>query len=102
MSFEPFFVIAFSLPLVWRSVANIADEVTAFDGASVVRAWAVAGDLEVVDWHIDGDDVTLVVAGPTAPSGVDQLAGALAVKVGHPVALEVTYQPVVHYEADAD
>lgn len=90
-----------SLPLIWRSAQNIAAEVTAIEGAPVVRAWAVAGDLEVIDWHVDGDHIDLVVAGPQAPTDVDQLASALAIKLGHQVTLDVTFQPVVHYEAGA-
>ncbi len=94
-------LILISLPLVWRSAENVSAELTALDGAPVVRAWAVPQGLSVLDWTIDGAHVELLVAGPTAPTGVDQLATALGVKVGHPVDLEVTYQPVVHYQAGA-
>jgi len=92
-------LVLISIPLVWRSAQNIAADVTALNGASVVRVWATPQVLEVIAWNVDGNHIQLVVAGPNAPEGVDALATALAAKSGHPVELEVTYQPVTRYHS---
>jgi uncharacterized hydrophobic protein (TIGR00271 family) len=92
-------LVLISLPLVWRSAQNIAAEMTAIDGAEVVQAWTTPQGLSVVDWTIEGDRMELIVAGPTAPTGVEALAVDLAAKVGHPVDLAVSYEPVIRYEA---
>jgi len=49
---------------------------------------------------VDGEQITLTVAGPQPPTDVAALATAMAAKLGHPVHVSVTYQPVTHYEAD--
>jgi uncharacterized hydrophobic protein (TIGR00271 family) len=93
-------LVVISLPLVWRSAQNIAAEVTALDTTRIVTVWAEANAVDVVDWHVDGEQITLTVAGPQPPTDVDALATAMAAKLGHPVHVSVTYQPVTHYEAD--
>jgi uncharacterized hydrophobic protein (TIGR00271 family) len=93
-------LVVISLPLVWRSAQNIAAEVTALDTTRIVTVWAEANAVDVVDWHVDGEQITLTVAGPQPPTDVAALATAMAAKLGHPVHVSVTYQPVTHYEAD--
>ena len=92
-------LVLISLPLVWHSAQIISSEVTALGGTPVVEAWADANGVEVVDWHVTGDQIDLVVAGPEPPTDVDGLATALAAELGHPVDVTVTYQPVTRYEA---
>ena len=59
-------LVLISLPLVWRSAQNIAAEITALDTTRIVTVWADANDVEVRDWHVDGDQINLIVAGPRA------------------------------------
>jgi uncharacterized hydrophobic protein (TIGR00271 family) len=92
-------LVLISIPLIWRSAQNISAEITALDGESVVRVWATPQGLAVVDWHVDGQRIRLDVTGSAAPEGIPALAAGLAAKLGHPVVLEVSYQPSTRYEA---
>lgn len=93
-------LVLISLPLVWHSAQTIAAEVTALEATPVVEVWAEANAVEVVEWHVDGDQIDLVVAGPEPPTDVAGLATAMATELGHPVNVSVTYQPVTRYEAE--
>ena len=93
-------LVLISLPLVWRSAQNIAAEVTALDTTRIVTVWSEANGVDVVDWHVDGEQINLTVAGPEPPTDVAALATAMAAKLGHPVHVSVTYQPVTLYEAE--
>ncbi len=78
-------LVLISLPLVWHSAQTIAAEVTALEATPVVEVWAEANAVEVVEWHVDGDQIDLVVAGPEPPTDVAGLATAMATELGHPV-----------------
>jgi uncharacterized hydrophobic protein (TIGR00271 family) len=93
-------LVLISLPLVWRSGQNIAAEFTALETTRIVTLWAEANDVEVRDWHVDGAQIDLLVAGPMPPTDINALATAMAAKLRHPVHVSVAYQPVTLYEAD--
>jgi uncharacterized hydrophobic protein (TIGR00271 family) len=95
-------LVLISLPLVWRSAQNVVAEVTAIQATPAVNAWAVANGVEVADWHVDGQRIALIVEGPEPPADIEGLATAIATKLGHPVDLSVTYEPVTRYEAAGD
>jgi len=91
-----------SLPLVWRANQNIANSVHADAGAPVVKAWIGDRDLEVTAWLVDGEDVTLKLAGVDAPPNATELATSLAAAFGTPVVLRVEYEPIQRYDANAN
>jgi uncharacterized hydrophobic protein (TIGR00271 family) len=94
-------LVIIAIPLLWTGIERANEWVRATTGAPYVRAWIGDRDLEVREWSIAGDSVTLVLTGPDAPGDVDELAAALAAAFGAPVALDVEYVGSVRERADA-
>ena len=82
-----------AMPLVWHAVDVARATIESTTGAPLVREWIGARDLEVTSWSIEGDAVTLDLAGPEAPADAAPLAASLAEAFGRPVDLEVNYVP---------
>jgi uncharacterized hydrophobic protein (TIGR00271 family) len=95
-------LILVAIPLAWRAFQTVEAQLTAIEGAPVVRAWIGDRDLQVTDYSIDGEAIDLVVAGSTIPDDVPALASSLATTLGHPVDLTVVYVPRVRVRAVAD
>jgi uncharacterized hydrophobic protein (TIGR00271 family) len=93
-------VVAIPLALNGFEVARRAILTTT--GAPYVRAWVDTNGLQVVDWAIDGDAVTLRVTGPSQPPDPAPLAGELASAYGFPVELTVAYIPETTTTVTAD
>jgi hypothetical protein len=68
-------------------------------GAPIVREWIGALDLEVTSWAIDGDAVTIDLAGSDPPPDAEVLAADLAAAFGAPVDLTVDYVAVLRQES---
>jgi hypothetical protein len=58
-------------------------------------------DLEVREWTVSGDTVSLLLAGPDAPGDPQVLASSLAAAYGGPVKLEIEYVPTVRQRVEA-
>jgi uncharacterized hydrophobic protein (TIGR00271 family) len=94
-------LVIISIPLAVTGFDRARDWIRATTGAQYVRAWVGDRDLRVTEWSVDGDAVTLVMAGPDAPAPAAELASSLASAFGGPVALEIQYVPTVHERATA-
>jgi uncharacterized hydrophobic protein (TIGR00271 family) len=94
-------LIIISIPLAARGVEAVQTTIRSTIGAPIVREWIGDRDLEVASWSIEGDTVTLDLAGPDAPAPAASLAASLARAFGHPVDLEVTYVPAAVDHATA-
>ena len=94
-------LIIISIPLAARGVEAVQATIQSTIGAPIVRAWIGDRDLEVVSWSIDGETVTLDLAGPDAPADATSLAASLAEAFGRPVDLEVNYVPATVERASA-
>jgi len=92
-------LVVIALPLGWRAFENVTSVVDTQRAAPVVRAWLSEQDLTVSSYDVAGEAMRLTVTGSTAPTDVPVLATALAVAVGHPVALTVEYVPLLRIEA---
>jgi len=86
-------LVAVSVPLVWRAVESVRVTLTEQAAAPVVMAWLGGSDVEVTGYSVKGDSITLRITGPSQPGDTASLAQALAVKLGHPVDLEVQWVP---------
>jgi uncharacterized hydrophobic protein (TIGR00271 family) len=94
-------LVIIAIPLVVTGVDRANDWIRATTGAPYVRAWVGDRDLQVTEWSIEGNTVTLVLSGPDAPAPAAQLATSLATAYGGPVALQVRYVPTVDERAEA-
>ncbi len=83
-----------SIPLVSRGIERLQVTVRSTIGAPIVRDWLGDLDLEVTDWSIDGDVVTITVTGPDQPAPAAPLAASLAKAFGQPVDLIIDYVPI--------
>jgi uncharacterized hydrophobic protein (TIGR00271 family) len=86
-------LVAVSVPLVWRAADSVRTTLDEQAAAPVVKAWLGDGELEVAGYSIQGDSIALRLTGPKQPGDTASLAQALAVKLGHPVDLEVEWVP---------
>jgi uncharacterized hydrophobic protein (TIGR00271 family) len=82
-----------AIPLAWHAVGVARATIESTTGAPIVRDWIGDRDLQVTAWSIEGDAVTIDLAGPDAPADAAPLAAALAEAFGRPVDLEVNYVP---------
>lgn len=94
-------LVVISLPLAWRAVQNIENTVHASAGAPIVEAWIGDRDIEVRAWLVDGDDVTLDLAGVDVPGSAAELAKSLAAAFGSPVVLRIEYEAMERFDATA-
>lgn len=87
-------LVIISIPLAWHGIETARGWIRATTGAPYVRAWIGDRDLEVREWTIAGNAVSLVLTGPDAPPDAASLAASLATAFGAPVDLEVSYVPM--------
>jgi uncharacterized hydrophobic protein (TIGR00271 family) len=86
-------LVAISIPLLATGVQRVTDTIRSTTGTPHVRAWIGDRDLRVEQWSIDGDNVTLDLAGSDAPAPAQDLATALAAAYGTPVTVTLNYVP---------
>jgi uncharacterized hydrophobic protein (TIGR00271 family) len=84
-------LVLIALPLVWHGLEEIQNTIRSTTGAPIVRSWIGGRDLSVTAWSIDGDHVTIDLAGPDSPGSVPALANSLSQAIGAPIQLEVDY-----------
>jgi uncharacterized hydrophobic protein (TIGR00271 family) len=94
-------LIIIAIPLFFSGVQRTAEWARATTGAPVVRDWIGERDLTVEAWLVEGDTVSLVLAGPDVPGDTAQLASELAAAFGGPVTVEVEYVASVRERVDA-
>jgi uncharacterized hydrophobic protein (TIGR00271 family) len=70
-------------------------------GAPIVRDWIGDRDLEVLEWSITGDTVTIALTGTDAPAPAAPLATSLAQAIGHAIDVEISYTPLTRERASA-
>ncbi len=94
-------LVIIAIPLVWTGVQRATEWIRATTGAPYVRAWVGDRDLVVREWSVEGDTVTLLLAGSDAPGDPQPLAADLAAAYGAPVTLEIQYVPTMHERVEA-
>ena len=94
-------LVVIAIPLVASGIQRAAEWTRATTGAPVVRGWIGERDLTVEAWSVEGDTVSLVLAGPDVPGDTGQLASELAAAFGGPVTVEVEYVASVRERVDA-
>lgn len=94
-------LVIISIPLAATGLQRAGDWIRATTGAPYVRAWIGDRDLQVRQWAVEGDTVTLLLAGPDAPADAGTLAADLATAFGRPVTVDVEYVPSVRDRAEA-
>jgi uncharacterized hydrophobic protein (TIGR00271 family) len=87
-------LIVIAIPLGIHSYSSARAAILGARGAPIVEAWIAGRDLEVTKWSIDGDKVTIALAGAAIPPSAQVLAEQLAQSFGDPVSLELRYTPV--------
>jgi uncharacterized hydrophobic protein (TIGR00271 family) len=92
-------LVIIAIPLVASGVEEAAEWTRATTGAPVVRDWIGERDLTVEAWSVEGETVSLVLAGPDAPGDTAQLASELAAAFGETVTVEVEYVASVRERA---
>jgi hypothetical protein len=90
-----------AIPLVMTGAQRATEWMRATTGAPYVRDWVGDRDLEVREWTVSGDTVSLLLAGPEAPGDPQALASSLAAAFGGPVQLEIEYVASVRQRAEA-
>jgi uncharacterized hydrophobic protein (TIGR00271 family) len=94
-------LVIISIPLVSTGIERVSEWNRATTGAPVVRTWIGDRDLVVDEWVVDGETVSLVLAGPDAPGDPATLAQSLARAFNGPVYLDIEYVPTAHLKVDA-
>jgi uncharacterized hydrophobic protein (TIGR00271 family) len=94
-------LVIIAIPLAVTGVQRAGEWVRATTGAPYVRAWVGDRDLDVREWSVDGEKVTLVLAGPDAPADPQPLAADLATAFGASVELEIEYVPTERERVEA-
>ena len=94
-------LVIIAIPLVSTGVQRASEWIRATTGAPYVREWIGDRDLEVREWLVEGETVTLLLAGPDAPGDARSLATDLATAFGGPVAVDIEYVPSVRDRAEA-
>lgn len=95
-------LVLIAVPLAASAYQSVEAQMTAITGAPVVREWIGDRDLTVTAYDIDGERITLVVAGSSLPTDVPELATSLASALGRTVDLTVEYVPRIRVKAVAD
>ena len=90
-----------ALPLVGNGLQAIRTTIRSTEGAPVVRAWIGNRDISVTAWSIEGDLLTLDLAGTEPPAPASELASSLAASFGSPVTVNVRYTPIQRDAASA-
>ena len=90
-----------AIPLVVHGIDTARVTIWSTTGAPIVREWIGDRDLEVLDWSITGDTVSIALTGSDAPAAAEPLAASLAQAIGHAINLEISYTPLVRVRASA-
>jgi uncharacterized hydrophobic protein (TIGR00271 family) len=90
-----------AVPLAVTGIDRATEWIRATTGAPHVRAWIGDRELQVREWAVEGDRVTLVLAGPDAPAPAAELATRLAAAFGGPVDLDIEYVASTRERAQA-
>lgn len=80
-----------SIPLLATGIHRATDTIRSTTGAPYVRAWIGDRDLRVEHWSIDGNTVTLDLAGTDEPASAQELATQLAAAFGTPMTVTLEY-----------
>jgi uncharacterized hydrophobic protein (TIGR00271 family) len=96
-----FALVIISIPLISNAVQRAKEYIRSTTGAPYVLAWIGDRDLVVREWAVNGDTVSLVLAGPDAPGDPATLATSLATAFGGPVYLDLEYVPSAHLKVEA-
>jgi uncharacterized hydrophobic protein (TIGR00271 family) len=94
-------LVIIAIPLAVTGVQRASEWVRATTGAPYVRAWIGDRDLDVREWSVSGDSVSLLLAGPDSPGDAQTLAHDLASAFGGPVDLRIEYQATTRENAVA-
>jgi uncharacterized hydrophobic protein (TIGR00271 family) len=94
-------LVIIAIPLAVTGIENARGWIRATTGAPYVREWVGDRDLDVREWTVAGDTVSLVLAGPDAPADPQALAADLAAAYGGPVTLEIDYVPTMRARVQA-
>jgi uncharacterized hydrophobic protein (TIGR00271 family) len=94
-------LVIISIPLVSNAVERANEYIRETTGAPYVLAWIGDRDLVVREWAVDGETVSLILAGPDAPGDPATLAKSLATAYGGPVYLDIEYVPSAHLKVEA-
>jgi uncharacterized hydrophobic protein (TIGR00271 family) len=95
-------LVAISVPLALNGLDAVRTTVRSIAGAPLVREWLGDLDLEVTDWGLEGDVVTLTTTGTDAPPDPQPLADELATAFGSPVELRIDHVPLIRQRVVAD
>ena len=87
-----------ALPLAWHGVSQVQSTIRSTTGAPLVRDWIGDRDLQVREWEIAGDEVTLWLAGSEEPPDPTLLATSLATAFRVPVTLIIEFTPETRTE----
>lgn len=85
------FLAIVAVPLFVTGAHRATDTIRSTTGAPYVLAWIGDRDLRVEHWSINGDAVTLDMAGADAPAPAQELATQLSAAFGSPVSVTVNY-----------
>jgi uncharacterized hydrophobic protein (TIGR00271 family) len=88
-------LVLIAIPLFVNGFTKARETIMASTGAPTVAAWIGNRDLDVREWSIDGNTISLTLAGSDAPGDTGELATALAKAFEEPVNLDVIYVPTV-------
>jgi len=94
-------LVVIAIPLAWTGVQRTAEWMRATAGAPYVRAWIGDRDLTVREWSVEGETVSLLLAGPDEPGDAAELAQDLATAFGGPVTLAIDYTPTQREQVEA-
>lgn len=84
-------LVLIAIPLAWHGVEEVQDIVRTTEGDPIVVSWIGGRNLSVTAWSVQGDHVTLDLAGPDPPPKAATLAALLASAYGAPIQLEIDY-----------
>jgi len=94
-------MIVIAIPLAVHSYGSAREAILGARGAPIVAGWIGARDLEVTSWSIEGDRVTIALAGVAVLPSAQDLATQLAEAFGEPISLELRYVPVTRSNVTA-
>ena len=94
-------LVIIAIPLAITGVQTAQGWIRATTGAPYVTEWIGDRDLTVREWTVEGDTVSLILAGPDAPADPQVLAADLAAAYGGPVTLDVEYVPTTRQQVEA-
>ncbi len=94
-------LVIIAIPLVANGIDAARGIIWSTTGAPIVRDWIGNRDLEVLDWRITGNTVSIALTGSDAPAPAPPLATSLAHAIGQPINLEISYTALAREHAVA-